>query len=203
MKTLKIGFILLGLFVSPILFSQTNKAISYLDNMQKKYKSLAGFTASFSLAADGSTINGSISVKGNSYKLNLGGQEIFNNGVEVSTYFKELNEVTISAYDPSEDELSPAKIYSIDKSQFNISLVKEDATTAQVQLIPKKSATVSKIVLTIEKSSHFVKSWTVTEKSGKKQLFKLTKMNTQVKFGPESFKFSTKSHPGVEVNDLR
>ncbi len=204
MKTIQSVLFLSILFFAELASAQSNKAITYLDNMQKKYKSLAGFTANFSLdLGDGEPLVGEISVMGNNYKLKMGGQEIFNNGVEVATYFKELNEVTITEYDAEEDELSPAKIYNLNKNEFSISLIKEDASTAQIQLVPKKSQSISKIVLTLDKNNSNIRSWVLTEKSGDKQIFKVTKMNTQVKLTKSVFEFNSKSHPGVDINDLR
>lgn len=76
-----------------------NKAQSYIDNMQKKFKSFGAFSANFSYSSDGgSTMNGSITVKGNKFRLKTAGQEIFNNGKEVATYIKEINEVNISSF---------------------------------------------------------------------------------------------------------
>ncbi len=204
MKRLSLLVLLIFLTTGQIVKAQSNKAITYLDKMQKKYQNLPGFVANFSLdLGDGSPMIGEISVMGNWYKLKMGGQEIYNNGVIVSTYFKELNEVTITDYDPEEDELSPAKIYHLDKSKFTISLVKEDANTVQVLLVPKTAGAMAKLVLTIDKASSTLKSWVMTEKTGDKQTFKVTKMNTQVKLTKNVFEFNNKAHPGVDINDLR
>jgi outer membrane lipoprotein-sorting protein len=204
MKRLSLLVLLIILTTGQLIMAQSNKAITYLDKMQKKYQNLPGFVANFSLdLGDGSPMVGEISVMGNWYKLKMGGQEIYNNGDIVSTYFKELNEVTITDYDPEEDELSPAKIYHLDKSKFTISLVKEDANTVQVLLVPKTAGAMAKLVLTIDKASSTLKSWVMTEKTGGKQTFKVTKMNTQVKLTKNVFEFNNKAHPGVDINDLR
>ncbi|MEY4986947.1 MAG: hypothetical protein RL567_726, partial [Bacteroidota bacterium] len=85
-----IVFVLLSLPV----WGQANKAIRFIDGMQKKYKSMGSFSANFSYQTDGGNpMNGSITVKGTKFRLKTAGQEIFNNGKEVATYIKEINEV--------------------------------------------------------------------------------------------------------------
>ena len=97
--------------------AQDTKASAIIDAMQLKYKSMKTFGASFTYGTDGSaqTLQGNITVKGAKYRLKTGGQEIYNNGKEVSTYIKETNEVNISDYEPSESDLNPAKVYTFDK----------------------------------------------------------------------------------------
>ena len=95
------------------------------------------FAASFTYGTEGTTqtTQGNITVKGQKYRLKTSGQEIYNNGKEVSTYIKETNEVNISDYEPSENDLNPAKVYSFDKKGFRyvfIQELKEGADTYEV-----------------------------------------------------------------------
>jgi outer membrane lipoprotein-sorting protein len=173
--------------------------------MQKMYKSLPSFSANFSYQTDGSGVmSGSITVRGTKFRLKTAGQEIFNNGKEVSTYMKEINEVNISGFDPEEGDLNPAKIYSFDKKQYKINLVSEAAGVSTLELAPAaKSAQIQKISLKIEASSFKVKEWTIVNKAGKKQNFKITKFNPNAGVDDAYFTFNKKSFPGVSVNDLR
>ena len=90
----KLLYISVCLFISLGTFGQSSKALSIVDGMQKMYKSLPSFSANFSYQTDGSgVLSGSITVRGTKFRLKTAGQEIFNNGKEVSTYMKEINEV--------------------------------------------------------------------------------------------------------------
>ncbi len=193
-------FVLLSLPV----FAQ-NKAQTYIDNMQKKFKSMGAFSANFSYSNDGGgTMTGSITVKGNKFRLKTSGQEIFNNGKEVATYIKEINEVNISNFDPSEGDLSPAKIYSFDKKAYKTTLVNEAGAVATIDLVPTaKNVQVQKITLKLDKASNEVKEWTILNKGGKKQNFKVTKLNAKITADDKTFNFDKKLFPGVEINDLR
>ena len=47
----------------------------------------------------GKSRSGKIAVKGVKFKLNMAGQEIFNNGSEIYSFVKETNEVNVTEYD--------------------------------------------------------------------------------------------------------
>ena len=191
-------------------YSQDSKAGAIIDAMQKKYKSMKTFGASFTYGTDGSAqmLQGNITVKGGKYRLKTGGQEIYNNGKEVSTYIKETNEVNISDYEPSESDLNPAKVYTFDKKGFRyvfVQEVKEGGESYEVvEMSPEKKGTqVSKVKIKLNKKDKSVKSWVITDKNGKRQTFKVNKFTPNVPVDDTYFVFDKTKFPGVEVNDLR
>ena len=191
-------------------YSQDSKAGAIIDAMQKKYKSMKTFGATFTYGTDGSaqTLQGNITVKGTKYRLKTGGQEIYNNGKEVSTYIKETNEVNISDYEPSESDLNPAKVYTFDKKGFRyvfVQEVKEGGESYEViEMSPEKKGTqVSKVKIKLNKKDKSVKSWVITDKNGKRQTFKVNKFMPNVSVDDTYFVFDKAKFPGVEVNDLR
>jgi outer membrane lipoprotein-sorting protein len=200
---MKKGLFLLALSFS--LFAQSNKAVSLIDGMQKKYKAMGSFSANFTYQTEGAAnMSGSITVKGTKFRLKTAGQEIFNNGKEVATYIKEINEVNISSFDPSEGDLNPAKIYSFDKKAYKIALKSESAGFATVELSPvAKGTQVKSITLKINSKDLSVNEWTIINKAGKKQHFKVAKLNPKANADDKFFSFDKKAFPGVEVNDLR
>jgi len=210
MKNITLSLSLCLLFSVFGAFSQDSKAGAIIDAMQQKYKSMKTFGASFTYGADGSsqTLQGNITVKGNKYRLKTGGQEIYNNGKEVSTYIKETNEVNISDYEPSESDLNPAKIYTFEKKGFRyvfIQEVKEDGESFEViEMMPEKKGTqVAKIKIKLNKKDKSVKSWVITDKNGKRQSFKVNKFTPNISVDDKFFVFDKSKYPGVEVNDLR
>lgn len=191
-------------------YSQDSKAGAIIDAMQKKYKTMKSFGASFTYGVDGSSqvLQGNITVKGSKYRLKTGGQEIFNNGKEVATYIKETNEVNISDYEPSESDLNPAKVYTFDKKGFRYVFVQEVTEGGEsyevIELSPeKKGAQVSKVKIKLNKKDKSVKSWVITDKNGKRQTFKVNKFTPNVAVDDKYFAFDKSKYPGVEVNDLR
>ena len=197
--------LLLFIGLSFSVFAQSNKAISLIDGMQKKYKAMGSFSANFTFQTEGAaTMSGSITVKGTKFRLKTAGQEIFNNGKEVATYIKEINEVNISSFDPSEGDLNPAKIYTFDKKAYKVTLKGESGGFATVELAPvAKGTQVKNITLKINSKDLFVNEWTIINKAGKKQYFKVAKLNPKANADDKLFSFDKKAFPGVEVNDLR
>lgn len=196
---------LLFIVLSFSVFAQSNKAISLIDGMQKKYKAMGSFSANFTYQNEGAAImSGSITVKGTKFRLKTAGQEIFNNGKEVATYIKEINEVNISSFDPSEGDLNPAKIYTFDKKAYKVTLKGESGGFATVELAPvAKGTQVKSITLKINSKDLSVREWTIINKSGKKQYFKVSKLNPIANANDKFFSFDKKAFPGVEINDLR
>ncbi len=192
-------------FLSLSAFAQSNPAVSLIDKMQQKYKGMGSFSANFSYQTDGNAaMSGSITVKGTKFRLKTAGQEIFNNGKEVATYIKEINEVNLSSFDPSEGDINPAKIYTFDKKGYKFKLVSQVGGIATVDMAPgAKSTQVKQITLKINTADNTVKEWTIVNKAGKKQVFKVTKLNPKAGVDDAYFTFSKKAFPGVEVNDLR
>ncbi len=197
--------LLLFIGLSFSVFAQSNKAISLIDGMQKKYKAIGSFSANFTYQTEGAaTMSGSITVKGTKFRLKTAGQEIFNNGKEVATYIKEINEVNISSFDPSEGDLNPAKIYTFDKKAYKVTLKGESGGFATVELAPvAKGTQVKNITLKINSKDLSVNEWTIINKAGKKQYFKVAKLNPKANADDKLFSFDKKAFPGVEVNDLR
>lgn len=200
---MKKGLLLIALSFS--LFAQSDKAVSLIDGMQKKYKAMGSFSANFTYQTEGAaTMSGSITVKGTKFRLKTAGQEIFNNGKEVATYIKEINEVNISTFDPSEGDLNPAKIYTFDKKAYKVTLKGETGGFATVELAPvAKGTQVKSITLKINSKDLSVNEWTIINKAGKKQYFKVAKLNPKANADDKFFSFDKKAFPGVEVNDLR
>ena len=200
---MKKGLLLIALSFS--LFAQSDKAVSLIDGMQKKYKAMGSFSANFTYQTEGAaTMSGSITVKGTKFRLKTAGQEIFNNGKEVATYIKEINEVNISTFDPSEGDLNPAKIYTFDKKAYKVTLKGETGGFATVELAPvAKGTQVKSITLKINSKDLSVNEWTIINKAGKKQYFKVAKLNPKANADDKFFSFDKKALPGVEVNDLR
>jgi outer membrane lipoprotein carrier protein len=186
------------------------KAGVILDAMSKKYSTIPNFNAAFTYNTEGvkETYKGDVTVKGKKFRLKLAGQELFNNGQIVSTYIKESNEVNVSNFDPSEEGINPAKIYTIYKKGYKYTFVEEQKSGKNiyevVELTPEKATSqVAKVRITVDKKDKTVKSWKITTKDGKKQTFKVDKFIALNGMSDSFFTFDKTKYPGVEVIDLR
>src|SRR5438046_725046 len=99
-------------------FAQDAKAKSILEAAQKKMNSLKTLKANFTLKLIGKngkaqdTKKGSFLMKGEKYHITIPGQEIISDGKTVWTYMKDANEVQVSNNNPSEQSISPTKLFT-------------------------------------------------------------------------------------------
>ncbi|NQZ77850.1 MAG: outer membrane lipoprotein carrier protein LolA [Ekhidna sp.] len=194
--------------------TQTNgqydpEALAVLDAMSNKYKKIEAFKASFSQkltnesAGLDETISGDISVKGDMYVLEVAGQMIYNDGKDTYTYNEEINEVTVSTYDPEESEITLGNVYDLYKDGFKYALAEQKSNGDRlIELDPEsRDKSYFKIRMTID-SKDELKSFTIFERTGNKYVLTI---NT---FSPTSlsdayFKFDATKYPNVEVIDFR
>jgi outer membrane lipoprotein-sorting protein len=188
------------------------KALEILDAMSKKYKELTSFEANLSinLINEVEKVNdefkGKIIVKGDKFKLTLPEQEVINNGKTTWTYLPEAKEVNIDNFDPSSDDINPAKIYEIYKKNFKYLYIGDETESNVlcdvIDLVPeKKDAQFFKIKMKISKKDKSILSWTMFDKSGNKFRYAITKFSPNVKVDDSAFAWVSK--PGVEEIDLR
>lgn len=196
-------------------FSQDAKARAILDAMSTKYQAIKSFSANFAYGSmspsgkKGRMSTGSIIAKGVKFKLNMAGQEIYNNGKEIYTFVKETNEVNVTSFDGSEDSpFSPSNIYSIYKKGYDYKFLKEETIDGKkvevIELKPQKSGTnVSKIQIGVNKADKSISNWKIWDTSGKITAFEISSFKPNTTASDATFTFNTAKHPGVEVVDLR
>jgi len=196
-------------------FAQNDpQAREILDAMSLKYQSIPSFKADIvhTLENKQEDINeefsGKITVKGDMYKLAMGGQVIINNGVTLWTYLEDVNEVNISDYDPEDEDLSPSKIYGLYKDGYKYTYMGEipvDGTPYNVvDLVPEdRENQFFKIRMVIDKNSNTLKSWKMFDKTGNIFIYKINNFTPNLELSDSFFVFDSQAHEGVEVIDFR
>ena len=185
------------------------EALTVLDAMSEKYKKIGAFEADFTQqmineSADiDESIAGEIAVKGDMYVLKVAGQEIYNNGADVYSYSEELKEVTVSTFDPEEQEITLGNIYDLYKEGYKYVLMSTQSNGDRiVELDPEsKDKSYYKIRLVIDKNDD-LKKFTVFERSGNKYIYEIKNFKS-ADFADPYFTFDTKKYPKVEVIDFR
>ena len=213
MRKTFLGIVLTVLTVTA--YSQYDpKALEILDAMSKKYKTFTSFEANLAvnLINEVEKVNdefkGKITVKGDKFKLSLPEQEVINNGVTTWTYLPEAKEVNIDNFDPTSDDINPAKIYEIYKKNFKYLYMTDEmdggVMCEVIDLVPeKKDAQFFKIKMKISKKDKNIQSWTMYDKSGNRFRYAITKFTPNVKVDDALFSWDAKKYPGVEEIDLR
>ena len=150
------------------------EALKSLDAMSAKYKNAPAFSAEFTqnlknpTAGLDESIEGKIAVMKDKYYLQVSGQHVYNNGVDIYTYNPEINEVTIAPYDSNEEEISLSNIYEIYKTGFKYSIYEEIKGIKYIDLDPedRKGKSYFKIRMEID-AQNDLKAFSLFEPSGK------------------------------------
>ncbi len=214
MKRVVIIFLLIAAVVNTASAQYDAKAKKVLDAMSAKYKAIPAFSANISqhllnkeedISDD---FKGKITVGGEMFKLEMDGQDIYNNGKTVWTYLKDDNEVNIDTYDPEDDEMSPSAIYNIYKKGYKYLYLESKTIGGKVydivDLIPEdKSLQIFKIRMQIGQKDKLLKNWKMFEKNGNRYEYVITNFNPNIKAGTNFFEFNVAKHAGVDVIDLR
>ncbi|MFY0650530.1 MAG: outer membrane lipoprotein carrier protein LolA [Cyclobacteriaceae bacterium] len=187
-------------------------ALQVLDAMSAKYQSIPAFTANFSYIMENEDegidekFEGLITVKDVKYKLIMSGQEIVNDGETVWTYIKDDNEVTISEYDGSEEEISLSNIFTIYKDGYKYLFLaeKDNGKVSVIDLVPEdRDKDFYKIRMEIQKSDNALKNFRIFDKSGSRYLYKINDFKTNSTIKDADFEFNENRYPGVEIVDFR
>lgn len=208
------GIIALSITATPALAQNDAKAKTILENVSKKVNSLKSVKANFALHLAGAngkvkeTKKGSFMMKGSKYKVTLAGQEIICDNKTVWTYMKETNEVQVSAYNPNEQTISPAKLFTnfYDK-EYSYKYVGPKKVSGKdcdvVELIPtSKSKQFSKVQLAVDKTNTIV-GGNIWEKNGNEYQYDVSGFTPNANISDAMFTFDKSKYPGVEVVDLR
>ncbi len=186
------------------------EAKAVLDAMSSKYKKVGAFSASFSQKIDNQSagidesIDGEITVKGNQYKLEILDSEVYNNGKEIWVFTPDLEEVTVSAHDPSEEEITPGNVFDLYKKGFKYTLISKTGNGDRVVELGPESREKSyhKIRMTIDAKDE-LKSFIVFEKTGTSYFYTVTNFKPIASLPDSFFTFDTAKYPNVEVVDFR
>jgi outer membrane lipoprotein carrier protein len=182
-----------------------------LDAVSAKFKTFKSVTAKFALKMEngaGKSLgskSGTVYMKGTKYRMSVTGQEVFCDGSNVWTFDKASNEVTISKLDPTNNTITPQKLFTnfYDKD-FLYKLNGETKGVQEVELTPiDKSKAFHKVLVNINKASQTITSGKVFEKTGNRITYSISNMNTSTAVADAQFVFDQKKYPGVEVVDLR
>lgn len=217
-------FIFLGLFAFSFSVLAQNKqmgqsdpnAKKILDAVSTKFKTYKGVQANFTFTTEDAkgkvqgTKKGTLLMKGTKYRVTLiGGQDIFCDGINIWTYDKTANEVTLSKFDPSQNTITPQKLFTnfYDKDflyKLNGEKKQGGKTLQEIELTPyDKSKPFFKVYVLVDKATQTIYSTKVMEKSGNRYTYTVSSLNGNANLQDAQFVFDKKKYPNVEVIDLR
>lgn len=218
-KYLMLMGLVLGVFV---LHAQNNSlgqndpaAKQILDGVSAKFKTFKGVQASFTLQVEDSkgkvqgSKKGTVYMKGTKYRVNVTGQEIFCDGNNIWTYDRSANEVTITKFDPSQNVITPQKLFTnfYDKDflyKLNGQKKIGNKLLQEIEMTPvDKTKAFHKVYVYVDKATKTINTTKVLEKNGNRYTYTVNTMNGNTTISDAQFVFDKKKYPGVEEVDLR
>lgn len=138
------------------------------------------------------------------YRVKAGGIEIFCDGKSLWQYNKANNEVVVSPISETDDDITnPARLLANYSKSYRAKLIRQESDgTAVIDLQPLKARSFHKLRLFITAKTGMLKKMEQHNFDSSRGVYILSGFkNTKAKEG--DFTFNTKSHPGVEVVDMR
>ena len=211
---MKITTLFLTLYLAINIASAQNdpQAIKILDRFSAKATGAPSVSMKFLLTTTDQledtedTIEGSVIISKNSYKLDLPDNIIWYNGETSWSYLPAEQEVTITSPDKNDDSFQtrPSSIFTMYKKGYKCRLIEEKADLYIVDLYPEDIKNeLIRVRLSISKPSLDLKSFEYKRRDGITIDIGIREYNLVTNTGPQTFIFSPELHKGVEVIDMR
>ena len=210
-------FSVLILFTGSLFAQQDAKAKEILDKLSQTSRSYKTIQIDFSFTLENNTGSvtetneGSVALKGKSYRLHMPamGMEVYSNGIATWSYLTESNEVNITENEANSDAaLNPANLFTIYEKGFNYSYIGEETISGKVtqviDLFPTdKTKEFTRVRLYVDKTKSQILRAKTFNKDGNAYTLSLKNMKTDQNLTDDYFKFDPAKYPKVEINDMR
>ena len=216
-------YALLLLSSTKVLAQKDAAAKTILDQVSKKYRAFSAIKTDFTFQVENKQAgvndlqNGTLLAqpKNNKYKLTLykAGtaqlqQEIISNGKTQWTYLKGEKEVQVNDAGTGDQSFNPAQLFTLYEKGYKYLYTGQQKLSGKayqvVDLTPEDSKkTFFKVRLLIDKLSKQIYRAVIFDNNGSVYTYTLRGAATNIKAPESTFVFDPKSHPGVEVVDLR
>mgnify|MGYP003439784053 FL=1 len=182
-----------------------------LDAVSTRFKSFKSVQSNFSLKIENASNKvmgnkkGTVYMKGTKYRIKVSGQDIFCDGSNVWTVDAAAKEITLTKLDPSNNTITPQKLFTNFYDKDFLYKLNSDAKGIQeIELTPiDKTKLFHKVIVFINKAAKTITSTKVFEKAGNRYTYTVSGMNTSLNITDATFAFDLKNYPGMELVDLR
>ena len=191
--------------------SSDPEAKKILDAVSAKFKTFKSVQSNFTLKIENASNKvlgnktGTVYMKGTRYRIKVAGQDIFSDGTNVWTVDPAAKEITLTKLDPSNNTITPQKLFTdFYNKDFLYKLNSDAKGTQEIELTPiDKSKLFHKVIVFINKASKSISSTKIFEKAGNRYTYVVSGMTTNTNIADAMFTFNQKNYPGMELVDLR
>lgn len=191
-----------------------DESVIILKEIQQKLSVLKTVEIKFSLYTEkeGKTCNttkGHLWIKGDKYKLIIPSQHVYCDSVNVWNYLPQQNEVTISFYDPQDEEnaINPIKLISNYQKHYRSAFIREivekGVNIQIIDLYPLKTSSFYKVRLFIDKNKKEIFKISISEHNGYTYTYTFDAFLKNPKLSNQLFIFNSSQYQDVEIIDIR
>lgn len=182
-----------------------------LDAVSAKFKTFKSVQSNFTLKIENGsnkvmgTKKGTVYMKGTRYRIKVSDQDIFCDGSNIWTVDPAAKEITLTRLDPSNNAITPQKLFTNFYDKDFLYKLNSDARGIQeIELTPiDKTKMFHKVIVFISKATQTITTTKIFEKAGNRYTYTVSGMNTRTNIPDATFAFSQKNYPGMELVDLR
>ena len=200
----KIFLLTLGIFVSFAIKAQS--ADEFLNSIVESYKSYDDISIVFNykIINEEMGVNESSrgygSIKGNSYMINVDGQELICDGKTLWTHLIEDEEVMISEV-TDDNDTSPIAILNSLSNNISTKLLSINPNIT-IEVVENEQSTFEKLHINVD-SNLKLKDIHIFLGDGNELIYEITELTTNQNLPDSMFIFDETIHPNVEVIDMR
>lgn len=198
--------IVLAVLPSGQALAQSANATAVAQRLQRQYQSVRSLQAQFTQTTGAQRLSGTISVRGEAFRMDLGSQVLVTDGTTLWSYSRDDEQVIVQDYDPNQVGFSVGQIFTGYLDVFRVT----GATRARLggvrhdvlSLRPKSSgSTVRDATLYVRSSDAIPTRVRVRDTNGGTLAFELSNVRLNPSLGADTFRFTPPR--GTEVVDLR
>lgn len=214
MRTLITLFSILLIANQSIAQDKDPKAKAVLDEVSKKIKALNCYSVEFSMNLKTKSVDetqkGSAIIKGNSYIIKMGNQELICDGKTVWTILHEEKEVNVNPIEPGnkdDDVFDPSKLFNLWEQDFKYRWVGEQTVDGvvlvEISMVPTNpsKSKYHTVIVKINKAKNELHTVILKGKDGETITYKLSKFVSNPPVNDSDFKFLKSKYPGYTVID--
>jgi outer membrane lipoprotein-sorting protein len=216
MKTIaSIPVFLFFLLMGSFLFAQEGdkRSQEILKQVADKTKAYETISVKFAYAMDNNEANihesyeGTLLIKGDMYRLNIGGQVVICDGKTVWTYIEDAEEVQIHDASTGSEGITPSMLLTSYNKDYRSKLIKDGIENGVkswvIDLVPIKGKSFFKVRVTVDQAKKQFTSFSIYEKNGSLFTYRIKEFKPNVPAGPEKFTFRKSDFPGADIIDMR
>lgn len=150
---------------------------------------------------------GGLLIRGDMYRLNIGGQTVICDGKTIWTYIEDAEEVQIHTLEDNKESISPSTLLTSYHKDYRSKLIREGMENGInsyiIDLVPISGKSFFKVRIIIDKKKMHITSFSIYERNGSTFTYKILEFVPNVAAEVSKFSFTKKEFPDADIIDMR